>query len=411
MNKLSVKGNYLFKNDKPFFWLGDTAWLMLNKIEFNDVIIYLKNRKSLGFNVIQTILIPDENTKYNDIKYWNYVRSVIDYAKSLDLYIALLPAWGRVYKKGIINICNVEKYAKFLVKFFQQDNIIWVLGGDIKGDECLEIFNKFGTYLKELDNNRLITFHPFGRTGSYLWFNDEAWLDFNMFQSGHRRYDQLDIIGMESDIEEATFGESSYKYVIKNFMYNNKKPCLDAEPSYEGVVQGLHDYSQPYWEANHIRRYAYFSVLEGACGFTYGNNSIIQFYTEGPGQYGVRESWKEGLHSVGGTQLQYLKQMMESIDYVNGKAHPEYVLNNKNRCNRISCFAGNSFIICYTYFGEEIRLNLSEYNGKDIDCYWINPENNSKSYFNTIKGGSHISFKPIKRKELANDWLLYLLIK
>ena len=35
-----------------------------------------------------------------------------------------------------------------------------------------------------------MTFHPRGRTTSATWFNDREWLDFNMFQSGHRRYGQ-----------------------------------------------------------------------------------------------------------------------------------------------------------------------------------------------------------------------------
>lgn len=29
---LNVKNNYLFENEKPFFWLGDTAWLLLEKL-------------------------------------------------------------------------------------------------------------------------------------------------------------------------------------------------------------------------------------------------------------------------------------------------------------------------------------------------------------------------------------------
>jgi hypothetical protein len=32
--------------------------------------------------------------------------------------------------------------------------------------------------------------HPFGRTQSSGWFHQENWLDFNMFQSGHRDYAQ-----------------------------------------------------------------------------------------------------------------------------------------------------------------------------------------------------------------------------
>ena len=36
----------------------------------------------------------------------------------------------------------------------------------------------------------------------------------------------------------------------------------------------LHDPSEPYWTAKHVRRYAYWSVLTGACGHTYGDNAL-----------------------------------------------------------------------------------------------------------------------------------------
>lgn len=55
------------------------------------------------------------------------------------------------------------------------------------------------------------------------------------------------------------------------------KPVLDGEPSYEWVVQGLHDKKQPYWKAADVRRYAYWNVFAGAAGHTYGHNSIMQF--------------------------------------------------------------------------------------------------------------------------------------
>ena len=405
---LSIKGNYLYNNDKPFFWLSDTAWELF-KLDIDDIKLYLKNRKSLGYNVIQTILILKYTDKIKTKEYWNYVSKAIDYAKSLDIYMALLPCWGSVIKDGYINKNNIDEYIKFLSSYFKQDNIIWVLGGDIRGDYNLELFNHIGKSLKELNKERLITFHPFGRTGSYLWFNNQDWLDFNMFQSGHRRDDQL-TNKLDDLNDESTFGESSYKYVIKNFSYDIKKPCLDSEPSYEGVRQGLHFEGEPYWEAYHIRRYAYFSVFEGSCGHTYGNNAIIQFYNyDGNGNYGVRESWYEALHSPGGAQMQYLKELMESVDYTKGKATPKLILNQYDNTHRISCFSSLSFIFCYTFYGDEIQLDLKDYKNKKMSSYWMNPENNSKSYINTLTGFDSYRFKPTMKKELSNDWVLILI--
>ena len=32
MGRLKVKGKYLYEDNKPFFWLGDTAWELFTKL-------------------------------------------------------------------------------------------------------------------------------------------------------------------------------------------------------------------------------------------------------------------------------------------------------------------------------------------------------------------------------------------
>ena len=64
--KLRVSDNrkYLCNGDRPFFWLGDTAWLMFAKLKEEEAAFYLRNRKEKGYTVIQSTLIqnvPEEN--------------------------------------------------------------------------------------------------------------------------------------------------------------------------------------------------------------------------------------------------------------------------------------------------------------------------------------------------------------
>ena len=94
-----------------------------------------------------------------------------------------------------------------------------------------------GELFHELDADSLVTFHPFGRTQSSTWFHQEPWLDFNMFQSGHRRYDQ-------DDTPEPK-GEDNWRYVAEDLEREPLKPTIDGEPSYEGIPQGLHDPAEP----------------------------------------------------------------------------------------------------------------------------------------------------------------------
>lgn len=424
---LNVKGSYLYEDDRPFFWLGDTAWLLCENLEFDDIKLYLRNRYELGFNVIQVVLfytLPSKEgiesgmpVKCKDTyskEYFKLVNDTIKYAKDLQMYIALLPCWGSFVKKDVLKIQDIDYFTTFLVnEFSSNDNLIWVIGGDIKGDVNQELYNKFGYSLKEKDKKHLITFHPFGRTISSRWFNECSWLDFNMFQSGHRRYDQ-NKLNRWDDVEERNYGEDSWRYVVENNSCKTVKPCLDAEPSYEGIVQGLHNLNEPYWEARDVRRYMYFSVFEGACGFTYGNNAIIQFYTKelGVGAYGVRETWFEALSDEGGGELQFLKNLMESVDFCNGKPRSDLLLiPQKERYHRISIFAGKDFLFAYNYMGDSYTISLKEFKDRDIDCYWMNPINGSLNYFKTIKNEDELTVRPSARHELSNDWVLVLKMK
>ncbi len=58
--KVSANGHYLeTKSGNPFFWLGDTGWEMLHRLNRDEVDTYLENRSKKGFNVIQTVLVSE----------------------------------------------------------------------------------------------------------------------------------------------------------------------------------------------------------------------------------------------------------------------------------------------------------------------------------------------------------------
>lgn len=423
--KISENQKYLMEGNKTFFWLGDTAWLMLQKLTKEEIRMYLRNRKEKGYNVIQTVLahtIPGEKHSgslapgYKDVtarEYWEFVDEIVEMAREMGMYLGLLPSWGSVVKNEILNMENIERYIHFLGERYQEyPNIIWILGGDIRGDVNYPLFCKEGEILKSYNPERIIAYHPFGRTSSSLWFHNEKWLDMNMYQSGHRRYDQ-EFLGEWDDnkARETFFGEDNWRYVERDHGYEIMKPTLDAEPSYEGIPQGLHNPRNPYWEEWDVRRYAYWSVLAGACGHTYGNNAIMQFYAEGEEApaYGVREGWKDAVHHAGCAQLKYLKELMEQVDYINGKPDDAMLcFGQKERYHRVSVFAGDDFVICYDYMGDQFMLDLTRYHDMEMDAYWMNPQDGTYSYIDTLKGTEKWLASPVARKGNANDWVLFL---
>ena len=118
---VSQNGCYLMQGNTPFFWLGDTAWLMLLKLNEDEIYTYLRNRKEKGYNVIQTVLIhsPSQVDITSSLApgkkdvtqpaYWNFVDHILDIAEQMGLYIGLLPAWGSLMPIFLENATKTEK--------------------------------------------------------------------------------------------------------------------------------------------------------------------------------------------------------------------------------------------------------------------------------------------------------------
>lgn len=424
--KVAEDHRHLVNGDKPFFWLADTAWLLCQQATDEEARVFLKNRAEKGFTVIQSVLIHMlPNMKQSSLAaneadarepaYWDHVEKVVQAAEACGLYMALLPCWGSVVNSDLITEENIGEYVSFLAKRFgKYPNVIWLLGGDIRGDKYHDLYCKEGRLLKELTPDKLIGYHPFGRTSSSLWFHEESWLDFNMFQSGHRRYDQYTLGAWDDnrlDVE-TYFGEDNWRYVDRDLAMNPPKPTVDGEPSYELILQGLHDLSQPYWREWDVRRYAYWSVFQGAMGHTYGDNSVQQMYGNSlkPGSFGVRQVWKDAMHHVGAGEMGILRRLMESVDWQKGHAANELLLSGqKPQYDRVSVYAGEDFLFAYDYLGKAFTIDLKPYLGKKLDAYWMDPVSGVRSYFADLTGQKQAEVKPIPRLTQDNDWVLVVL--
>lgn len=420
--RVSDNGRYLCNGEEPFFWLGDTAWLLFQRCSLEESYAYLRNRRDKGFTVIQAVLmhsipgaalssLADSDRDVTGTDFWEHCDRVVGMAEELGIYMALLPSWGAVVKGGALNMDNIDRYVEFVAKRYKgSPNVIWLLGGDIRGSEALELYKREGRLFKEYTPDKLIGYHPFGRTSSSMWFHGEPWLDFNMFQSGHRRYDQASLGAWDDNaMKEGFFGEDNWRYVDRDHGLVPLKPVVDGEPSYEWILQGLHVKDQPYWREWDVRRYAYWSVFQGAMGHTYGDNAIQQCYSDASSQgaYGVKQVWQESVHHVGSEHMGHLRRLMESVDYQNGRPREDLLLSGqKERYGRIAVFAGEDFLLAYDYLGEAFTVDLRDFAGREIHGWWFDPVSGVSSYFGRLTGREKAEVKPVARFTEDNDWVL-----
>jgi len=222
-----------------------------------------------------------------------------------------------------------------------------------------------------------------------------------LFQSGHKRYDQ----------DPEGFGEDNWRYVEIDYSKKPIKPTLDGEPSYEKIPQGLHDTTQAYWKSNDVRRYAYWSVFAGACGFTYGNNAVIQMFTpeDKESAYGAKEFWYDAINDTGASQMKYLKELMLTFPYFDRIPDQSIIAGvNGQRYNRLFAARGKNYILVYTYNGRSFSINLGKIPGEKLKEYWFNPRNGELDLVGELSNCGVKQFDPPGYKSEGNDWVLLL---
>lgn len=421
MLRVADNGRFLVHRDgPPFFYLGDTGWALLQQLDWEETGQYLADRAAKGFTAIQVMEIsefdgltaPNRNgdlplddldpTRPNEA-YWRHVDAVVERANALGLWIALLPTWGdkvgpRLWGTDpeVFTPENAGPYGEFLGERFRDRDVIWVLGGDRNPTEerHLATWRAMARGLARGDGGRhLMTFHPQGRSTSATFVHDEPWLGFNMIQSGHHRRDA-----------------PNHAMIAADYARTPTKPCLDGEPCYEDHPVDWKP-EQGYFDDWDVRKAAYWSLFAGACGHTYGANSVFQFWRGGdPGKFGARRPWQEALDLPGASQMRHARRLIESrsaLDWVpdqglvvsSSGAGPAHVGATRARDG------GSAFV--YVPTGEPVIVDLGRLSARAVVVGWYDPRTGQTHLIGERPAAGAATFKPPSRGA-GNDWILML---
>jgi hypothetical protein len=441
-----------FQDGKPFFWMADTGWEMLHRLNREEIETYLENRKAKGFNVIQTVLISefihsdkltnyyndsifiDENPEKPDMTpgnnpesareydYWDQVDFAVKTAESKGIYLALLPTWGEwVTPRSDKALFNTKEqaynYGWFVGNRYRNSpNIIWILGGDRHPDERpngLELWRAMaegiadGTNgIQKLDgkadySTTLMSFHCF--ESSSKWFQNDDWLDFNCWGSYHAEVNNT----------------RSFLATTADWNLPNPKPTLNSEPNYEGHGINYAIDDNGVFTSTDVRLAAYWSVFSGAAGFTYGAQPIWQFTDETRKKLSSKtyQNWQQGLELPGASQVGLLKRLMESHPMIDLIPDQSLIAAGQGDCGSYSCaIRGKSFAYIYIPTGNKTAIRLGVLSGKVVKAKWFDPRNGETTTIGQFENLGEKSFEvPGMSKELAwlrsgrgCDWVLVI---
>jgi hypothetical protein len=324
---ISENKRYLVHEDgTPFFYFADTAWQLFHRLTREEIKRYFQNRAKKGFTVIQAVILAEldgldtpnrygitpllnNNPQTPNEAWFVWIDEVVSMAHEQGLYIALVPTWGdKVDKKWgvgpeIFTVENAYEYGKYLGNRYKETpNIIWINGGDRSADDGknFAIWDALAKGIRSEDQQHLMTFHPQGERSSSEWFHHSDWCDFNICQTGHSQIDY--------GIYE--------RLLVKDYQLIPVKPCMDAEPRYEDIPIGFKP-ENGWFDDSDVRQSLYWSLFSGGFGYTYGCNSVWQFYEEGhKPMCDARRRWQEALDLPGSYAIKYAKALLQSFDYL-----------------------------------------------------------------------------------------------
>nr|WP_261771646.1 glycoside hydrolase family 140 protein [Paenibacillus xylanexedens] len=433
--RVSANGRYLETSQGvAFFWLGDTAWELLHRLNREESEHYLRTRAEQRFTVIQTVLLaefsgittenaygrlplyldeqglpdsirPDSDGVYS---YWHHVDAILELAASQGLYVALLPTWGDKFNqkwgKGpeMFTPENAFSYGKWLgERYGSHPQVIWVLGGDrpLETKSHFDVVTSMARGLKEGGAMQLMTFHPPGCDSSSRQLHDELWLDFNMIQSGHGEREITNDWRVRQDYERKPV-----------------KPTLDAEPCYEDIPIGFRG-EQGYFDATDVRKAAYYALFSGAFGHTYGHHSIWSMYqgtndlvdSNRQGDYFIM-TWREALHRPGAAQMKHVRTLLEQE--LSSDLRPNLDLIHQNRAGENRAVSLQNKYSAYIYLpnGLYVDVVMGYIEGKHVKSTWFCPRTGE-----TIEVSSDLAIlnQGIERftaptSGRGNDWILIL---
>lgn len=427
---VSANGRHLLKDGRPFFWLGDTAWFIM-RLSDDEIREYLANRARKRFNGIQvdlnlhawTDLVPaaeaenpfrDNNPEQPNERYWRRADWMVDEAARHGLCVLLTPMWGKHYPRYVGgDAAKARRLGKWLgSRYGDRAHVMWFVSGEydsINGYRPITaaqkaILNAVAQGLEEGHGGRqLMTIHPGARRDSAVDFHDETWLDFNMLQSGH------------FDDAAKWRTPENYTLIAKDYDRRPTKPVFDGEPAYEDTIDGYwsgpKDGTGPRMGADVMRRKAYWAVLAGAFGHTYGHNDVQIFWSPGkPREAANRNHWRDALEAPGAAQMRHLRSLVESRPWHTMVPDQGIIVAGQGAGKghlQAARAADGKFLFVYVPSGNKLTVDMTKIRGSTAVGYWFNPRSGQSSRIGQYPCSGAREFTPPSQR-LDNDWVLVL---
>lgn len=390
--KVSENREYLVKDNRPFFYLGDTVWMAFSKLSLADWEEYTDYRRMQNFNVIQISVLPiaHDNSRSEDdipafkfnedgsINFFEYNEEYFDKADrmlkmAVDkgfvpclhlLWANYIPdTWAA--KKSPATVMPFEAvrpFVEYVVKRYKKHGPIYSITGDtcFETDKVCQYYLEAFSAVKEFDPEGITTMHlnPSGDPPDVFINLDK--FDFYSYQGSHM------------------YEYQSWNYELAQKFANKpvKRPVINTEPPYEGHGHGFR-----YGRFNEfdIRKAVWQSLLSGAkAGISYGAHGMWSCHGKGMEFTSTEFSgkpydWRTALRFKGAWDVSFARWIFEQYSLFDINVC-ECVLN-KTKEIRMSGSSDMSKVAIYVPYAVDVEI------GMDLRGYDFTMINLAEKYF------------------------------
>lgn len=420
--KVSDNGRYFVdRAGQPFLYQADSAWFLFHKLTFDEVALYLDNRRARGFTVVQVQLLPEipdlkncvghgalldpERLDRPDDSFFERAEYIVEMAAQRGMLVNIAPAWLGCCEGGWRDAMLTNGPAKCRElgryigsRFAGHPNVMWTLGGDHDPGEFRLVVTGLAEGIRDSAPKQLMTAHAGAPDSAAEAYKGEAWLNVN---STYTYAPEVTSVGRPQF--------HVYAAAAADWARTPVRPFILVESAYENERN-----SKPQW----IRRQAYWSLLSGAAGFAYGEGSTYFF----------QAGWQQALNAPGVIQMSKLKALFSGIAWQTlapdrrhrwviagygtffdvADKQENHILGSEYVTT--SAAPDGSLMVSYLPAGGTLTVQLNQFT-RTIKARWFDPvSGNFRPAANRdlLNAGTRDFESPGKNAGGDNDWVLLL---
>ena len=409
--------SFVHHDGTPFFWLADTCWsgpLLSTDDEWQH---YLDVRTEQQFSAVQWVatnyLAAPNGDRDRRLPYTGKREITVDPAffQRLDQKQAAITAagllgvpvllWAAEWSSDpAVNASNpgfdlpedqAILLARYMVARWNAFPVAWFLPGDgpYTGEHAGR-WQRIGAAVFGDIDHAPVTLHPNGMSWYGAEFDDQPWLDYIGYQSGHG-----------DDLETANWlvdGPPAHDWHTLE-----PRPVINLEPPYEDHIAYQ---SGERISATEMRKRLYWSLLVSpTAGVTYGGHGVWGWDdgSEPPMNHpksGVPLPWQEALHLPGADQIRFLAALFGALPWWELRPVPEMVINQPGGFRHIAAAATDdrSTLVVYIPEDREFTLDPVSIDWASTTATFVDP-GTGQTFDAASAGGSW-------QTPAAGDWVL-----